>query len=334
MGSCIGREFSHGLLQAVIGISESELRSGLAQLVDNQLIFRRGTPPDEVYIFKHALVQDTAYESLLRTRRKEIHASILAELEADHRENLSEVVELLAHHAQRGELWDKAVTYLRQAGSKAYAHSAGRESLTYYEQALSILKRLPESESTLEQTFEIYLGLRPVLNQLGEPRRMLERLREAERIAERLNDDRRRGRVSALITIAYSLLGELDQALVAGTRALKIAVELGDLRLRILATTYLELIHYYRGEYESVVKLAPGNLEALPGDWVHEYLGASAPPSVYDRSWLIQSLAQIGRFDQAVVYAAEVFKLAEPTCHPFYHWSSLPGRGHSPPAQG
>lgn len=317
IGACIGREFSHQLLKAVTGMPESDLQSGLAQLIDNQLIFRRGTPPDAAYAFKHALVQDAAYESLLRTRRRAIHAAILAALEADYQGNLGELVEVLAYHAQRAELWDKAVRYLRQSGGKAYAHSAGRESRAYYEQALSILETLPQNESTLEQAFEIRLELRPVLNQLGEPRRMLDRLREAESLAERLNDNRRRGQVCALVTIAHSQLGELDEALEFGTRALKIAVDLGDLKLRILATTYLELVHYYRGEYEPVIKLATGNLEALPVNWVHEFLGASAPPSVYDRSWLIQSLAQIGKFEDAARYETECLQVAEATHHPF-----------------
>jgi len=109
----------------------------------------------------------------------------------------------------------------------------------------------------------------------------------------------------------------LDEALVSGTRALNIAGHLGDLKLRVLATTYLALVHYYRGEYESVIDLATGNLEALPVNWVYEYLGASAPSSVYDRAWLIQSLAQTGRFADAIAREAEVLRIAEATHHPF-----------------
>ena len=95
-----------------------------------------------------------------------------------------------------------------------------------------------------------------MLSQLGEPRRILQRLREAETLAERLNDDRRRGRVCAFMTITHSQLGELDEALASGTRALEIAGRLGDLRLRILATSYPGQAHYHRGEYERVVELA------------------------------------------------------------------------------
>jgi hypothetical protein len=105
---------------------------------------------------------------------------------------------------------------------------------------------LPETLSTLEQGFEIRLELRPVLVLLGELRRALECLREAEGLAERLNDDRRRGQACAVVTSIHSHLGELDDALVAGARALEIAGRLGDFRLRILTTTYLGQAHYHR----------------------------------------------------------------------------------------
>ena len=156
--------------------------------------------------------------------------------------------------------------YLRQAGLKAAARSALPDARGWFEQALGVLEALPESPSTLEQAFEIRLELRPVLSQLGEGRRALERLREAETLAERLNDDRRRGRVCAFVTHTHVLLGELDEALMAGTRALEIAGRLEDLRLRILTTSHLGQAHYYRGDYERAVELATDNLAALPAD--------------------------------------------------------------------
>jgi tetratricopeptide (TPR) repeat protein len=132
-----------------------------------------------------------------------------------------------------------------------------------------------------------------------------------------LNDDRRRGRVYAFMTITHAMLGELDEPLMTGTRALEIAGRLGDLSLRILTTSYLEVAHYHRGEYERVVKLATDNLAALPPDWVYEYLGNAAPASVYDRVWLVMSLAELGRFAEAAEYEAEAIRLAEPTQHAF-----------------
>src|SRR5262249_37534418 len=138
-----------------------------------------------------------------------------------------------------------------------------------------------------------------------------------EALAERLNDDRRRGRVCAFATTIQSQLGELDEALVSGTRALELAGRLGDMRLRILTTTYLELVHYYRGEYERAVELATDNLAALPADWVYEDFGSTTPASVFDRHWLVLSLAQLGRFAEAAEYEAEAIRLAEPTHHAF-----------------
>ena len=102
-----------------------------------------------------------------------------------------------------------------------------------------------------------------------------------------------------------------------GTRALEIAGRLGDLRLRILTTTYLEQAHYFRGEFERVIELATGNLAALPADSVYEHFGAAIPVSVYDRYWLVLSLAELGRFAEAGPYEAEMLRLAEPTQHAF-----------------
>jgi hypothetical protein len=102
---------------------------------------------------------------------------------------------------------------------------------------------------------------------------MLRRLRECEALAERLNDDRRACGVWAFMTGSQSLLGELDEALSNGTRAVAIARRVGDLELRILSTIHLELAQYLRGEYEQVVELGTGNIAALPAEWADEYFG-------------------------------------------------------------
>jgi len=215
-------------------------------------------------------------------------------------------------------LREKALRYLREAGVKAAARSALQDARGRFEQALGVLEALPEGQSTLEEGFEIHLELRSVLNLLGEVRPSLEYLRKAEALAERLDDDRRRGRVCAVMTNVHAILGELDEALVTGSRALESAGRLGDLRLRILTTSYLVQVHYLRGEYERVVELATDNLAALPAEWADENLGGGAAlPSVYDRCWLAQSLAQLDRFAEAAEFEAEALRLAEPTHHAF-----------------
>jgi tetratricopeptide (TPR) repeat protein len=119
------------------------------------------------------------------------------------------------------------------------------------------------------------------------------------------------------MTTVHSTLDELDEALVTGTRALEIAERLGDLRLRIVAASYLEQAYYYRGEYERMVELACDSLAALPGDWVHENFGMAALPSVFARANLIMSLAELGRFAEAAKYEAEATRFAESSQHLF-----------------
>jgi DNA-binding NtrC family response regulator/tetratricopeptide (TPR) repeat protein len=309
----IGKDVPFALLQAVADLPEEPLRAGLMRLRGSEFLYETRLVPELEYTFKHALSHEVAEGELLPERRRGLHARVVDAIETLHRDRLGEQIERLAHHAHEGDLREKAVDYLQQAGRKAAARSALPEAQGWFERALDVLKALPESPSTLEQAFEIRLGLRPVLSQLGEVRQMLERLREAETLAEVLNDDARRGRILAFMTTTHSLLDELDEAHASGTRALGIAARLGDLRLRILTTTLLEQVHYYRGEYARLVELATGNLATLPADWVYEYFGAPAPTSVFDRSWLVMSLAQLGRFTEAVEYETEAIRLAEPT---------------------
>jgi class 3 adenylate cyclase/tetratricopeptide (TPR) repeat protein len=315
--SVVGKDVPFGLLQAIAELPDKALRSSLDRLQAAEFLYETELFPDLEYAFRHALTHEVTYGGLLRERRRTLHAQLVGAIERLHGDRLGEQIERLAHHAVEGELTEKAVGYLRQAGLKAAARSALTEARVWFEQALGVLEALPEGESTLKQAFEIRLELRPVLGQLGEVRRTLERLREAETFAERLNDDRRRGLVWAFMTTVHSLRGELDEALVTGTRALEIAKRLGDLRLRILATSYLEQAHYLRGEYERVVDLATHNLAALPPDWVYEYFGQALPISVFDRCWMVMSLGQLGRFAEAVEYEAEAIRLAETTQRAF-----------------
>jgi class 3 adenylate cyclase/tetratricopeptide (TPR) repeat protein len=317
VASVVGKDVPWVLLQAIADLPDEVLLRGLDRLQAAEFLYETGLYPDLEYAFTHALTHDVTYGGLLQDRRRELHARIVEAIETLHRERLGEQTERLAHHAVRGELREKAVQYLRQAALKAAARSALPDARAWFEQALSVLEALPESQFTLEQGFEIRLEVRTVLTQLGEPRLALERLREAEALAERLNDDHCRARVCSVLMTIHSLLGELDEALVTGTRALEMAGRLDDLRLRIFTTSYLEQAHYYRGEYERVVELAIDALAVLPADWVYEHFGMIAPASVYARSWLVMSLAELGRFGEAAECGAEAIRLAEPTHHAY-----------------
>ena len=314
----IGHDVPFALLHAICSLTEDKLRGLLDNLQTAEFLIPTQLFPDLHYTFKHSLTHDVAYSGVLHERRRDIHARVVDAIEKLYGDRMGEQVERLAHHAVRGELQEKAVHYLRQAGVKAAARAALSDARFYFEQALGVLKALPESEAALENAFEIRLELRPVLRQLGEGRKMLELLHEAEVLAERLKDDHRRGQVCACMTTVHSTLDELDEALVTGNRALEIAQRFGDLRLRILTTSHLEQAYYYRGEYEYVVELATDNLAVLPADWVHEHFGmSSVPASVFSRAWLIMSLAELGRFVEAAEYAAATIQIAEETQHAF-----------------
>jgi tetratricopeptide (TPR) repeat protein len=148
-------------------------------------------------------------------------------------------VERLAYHALRGEVWDKAVTYLRQAGAQAAARSAHLEAVRCFEQALVALPQLPEQQDTCEQAIDLRFSLRNALLPLGEPRQAFEHLRAAERLATTLNDHRRLGRAYAYLAEYFRLTGALDRAVESGERALAVATALGDFPLQVMATFFL-----------------------------------------------------------------------------------------------
>jgi DNA-binding SARP family transcriptional activator len=306
----IGREFEFGLLQHVSGLDEEEAARGVEELTRRRVLHSVGERLD----FTHDRVREVAYSRILAPRRKMLHRRVAEALAAIHARNLEPHRLALGLHCAEGEVWDQAVVHLHRAGIIAAERSANREALTCFARSLSALAHLPDSRESREQAFEIRLELRLWLA-LGDPQLALENIREAEALADKLDDDRRRGRACVFGIGIRFVRGELDEALLCGARGLEIAERLGDLRLRILATLGLESLHYFRGEYERVIELATGNLAALPSAWVSEHLGELILPSVSDRVSLVMSLAQLGRFREAVPYEAEAIALAEPTGH-------------------
>jgi predicted ATPase len=171
------------------------LQRDLATLVAAELLYQRGYPPRTTYTFRHVLIQEAAYECVLKRVRQHTHQRILQVLEGQFPETGATQPELLAHHALRGERWDQAVAYFRQAGEQALARSAHREAVAAFEQALGALGHLPESRDTREQAIDLRLALRSALQPSGDSRRMLAALREAEGLAEALADPRRLAQV-------------------------------------------------------------------------------------------------------------------------------------------
>ncbi|MEM7022224.1 MAG: AAA family ATPase [Pseudomonadota bacterium] len=151
MASCIGREFSHQLLAAISPLAPEGLDDALAQLMSAELLFRRGAPPEASYIFKHALVRDAAYESLLRSKRQALHAALLEALQCQD----AAVPELLAHHATEAGLWETAAANWLQAGRSANSRSAFAEAIAHLEKGLQVLSKTPNSTQRARREIEL-----------------------------------------------------------------------------------------------------------------------------------------------------------------------------------
>ena len=199
----IGTEVPWPLLQAIADAPDEALHRSLAHLQAAEFLYETSLFPEHVYTFKHALTHEVAYGGLLRERQRLLHGRIVAALEQHDADRLADQVERLAHHALRGEVWDKAVAYCRQAGDKALARSASREAVACFEQALVALEHLPESRERHEQAIDIRFGLRPALGMRRERDRVRTYLREAEVLAQALGDHHRRSWVMAYMANGF-----------------------------------------------------------------------------------------------------------------------------------
>ena len=155
VGAAIGREFSYAVLAAVADRPEAELRASLDQLVASELVFRRGSPPNDVYAFKHALVQDAAYGTLLRSRRQHLHARVAQVMQEKVPEIVATQPELVAHHFSEAGLVDQAVNYWWLAGKAAAAHSAPAEACGHLRKALDLLTQLPDTDDRARLELEL-----------------------------------------------------------------------------------------------------------------------------------------------------------------------------------
>jgi class 3 adenylate cyclase/predicted ATPase len=162
-GAVIGREFSHDLLAAVSPLSEAGLGAALDQLLQSELIFRRGTPPEATYSFKHSLVQDAAYQSLLRAKRQQLHGRIAAVLEEQFPEVVDQQPEVLAHHCTEAGMVGEAVEYWQKAGARAAERFAYAEASNHFRKAVQLLGESPASAARDRQELRLWLALGPAL---------------------------------------------------------------------------------------------------------------------------------------------------------------------------
>src|SRR5262245_25040929 len=164
LGATLGREFSYGLLQAVSPWDEGTLQRGLHQLVAAEFLYQRGLPPQAVYLFKHALIQEAAYQSLLKRTRQRYHRHIAQVLEVQFPETAEAQPELLAYHYTEAGCWEQAVGYWHRAGARALQRSANPEAVQHLTQGLALLATLPETPARAQQELDLQIALGPALS--------------------------------------------------------------------------------------------------------------------------------------------------------------------------
>jgi DNA-binding winged helix-turn-helix (wHTH) protein/tetratricopeptide (TPR) repeat protein len=302
----VGMQMTWPLLQAVTGLSDAELHAGLTQLQAVEFLYETQVVPEHTYTFKHALTHEVAYHSLLQERRRGLHARIVEAFEALAPDRAAAPVERLAHHALRGEVWDKAVTYGQQAGARADAHAALREAALSFDQALQALAHLPESRDTRAQAIDLRLALGSALNQLGEYGRGLTLAGEAEALARALNDRTRLARVLAGMAFGLRATGDLDGSIAAGQQALALADTLGDRSLQRGASYHLGLTYQSIGAFERAAALLRRNVEAADRE-------AGTPTTrvrIISQAWLAQTLGALGEFAEGRRHGEEALHLA------------------------
>jgi tetratricopeptide (TPR) repeat protein len=313
----IGVDVPFSLLEAIAEQTDEDLQRGLAHLQAAEFLYQARLFPDVEYTFKHGLTYEVAYSTLLHERRRALHTRIVEVIESLHAERLGEQVERLAHHAVRGEIWEKAVRYLSQAGARALDRSAHREAASYFEQALRALMHLPETRETREQGVDFRLGLRSSLIPLGEIAAVLQHLRDADRLASALGDQVRRARVSIATSHHYLLTGNAEQAGEWGKRALDISEALGDISLKVAVNLYLGAAYLGLGEFLRAKEHLEKTIGMLEGDMARERFGLHGFPAAIARSYLSWILAERGEFDEAIARGREGVEIADAMHHAY-----------------
>jgi class 3 adenylate cyclase/tetratricopeptide (TPR) repeat protein len=302
--SAAGKDVPVALLEAIIEQPEATLRTSLAHLQAAEFLYETRLFPDLEYTFKHALTHEVVYRSLVSERRRLLHARLVAAIERLNPDRLAERTDELSHHALHGELWEKAVGYLRQAGQRALARSANAAAVSFFERALAVMPRLPEAPATQEKAIDLRLELRSALMLLGEFERTGEVLSEAEAIARALDDRRRLGWIAGASANLLWEMGKQDGAITSGQRALDIALELDDAALTDLAYRYLGRSYHALGDHSRAIDVLR---EVIARRAAH----SSAPGTLSPQVFLISCLTETGGFAEAIAYGEGALRMAE-----------------------
>ncbi|WP_331376049.1 AAA family ATPase [Sinorhizobium chiapasense] len=319
IGACIGRVFHHRLLAAVVGSGDARLSADILKLEQSELVFRNGVPPGATYAFKHALVQDTAYQSLLKSRRHQIHASIASALESQFPEVAETEPETLAHHYTAAGFADQAGDYWLKAGQQALQRSANVEALAHLGKGLQMVASLPSNEVRLRREIHLQnaMGVAAIaVRGWGSPE-VQHAFSSARRLCEKLGD-RNELFVAVRGEASYQLIsGHLHEADDLGCQCLRIAEFANDRSLLLEAHHQLWATRFFLGDYRAAEKHADWGIATYDPDRDHRltYIFTGHDPGVCCRNFSAQMLWIHGYPDQALQRIREAAVLARREAH-------------------
>ncbi len=319
IGAAIGREFSYSLMREVAGRSEPALKQALAQLEEAELLFRHGEPPDAVYSFKHTLVRDTAYESLLKSRRQQLHGQIARKMEEKFPDIVASQPEIVAHHFTEAGLVEHAINYWLKAGNLALSRSANA-AVGHLEQGLKLIPGIdnPMLRNKLELLLQTSLGnsLRTTKGWSSDSvkhayTRALQLCRESGL------DEHTFPAAFGLWTWNF-LRAALPEAQALAEYLLKSAESIDDSVCRVLAHEALGFTSFAQGNFAGAHTELERGIGLCEDDKATAYFDLSAQdPRVHVRSYDALALWFLGYPDQALRLCTEARRYADDSRHPF-----------------
>jgi tetratricopeptide (TPR) repeat protein len=323
VAAVIGPDVPLRLLRGLAALPDGVIDDALQGLEVTELLYETRPAPDSIYGFQHGLVQDVAYQSLLRQTRRELHRRAVMLLEAQAAEagdghdvpQRAGGLERLAHHATQGELWESAVRYGQQAGMRAFARGSNAEAVAALEQAIAVSEHLPQDRATVERAIDLRLALRSALLPAGDFARTLACVREAEELAESLGDHQRVAQAAFFLSLHLYVRGQHAEAVRAGQRAQALTAG-RDPIVHAIATYLVGIPLQALGLHSRATECFEQSLTALGGPRRLQFFNLAVLPSVTSCAFLATCNAELGRFEQARTRGAEGLEIAEAAAHP------------------
>jgi predicted ATPase/energy-coupling factor transporter ATP-binding protein EcfA2 len=319
IGAAIGREFSYELLAAVSAQEDTRLQHALDELVRSELVFRRGVASNATYTFKHALVQDAAYSTLLRSRRYELHARIAAVLEQRFSDIAETQPELLARHYTEAGLVQKAVEYWFRAGQLAMARSATAEAIAQFERGLDVLQRLPQGQERDRQELglQVALGGMLVAAKGFAAKATGKAYLRARELSEQLDEVSHRFAVLYGLCLFHLYSGQMINARETATDLLRLAEQEGSSEQLFYANRALGVASLPRGDFDDARKHLEQALDLYePARHRSRALFYSFDPRIVCLDYLSRTMLPLGHMRQALALRREALEEARALSHP------------------